>query len=54
MAHSHLTIEQREDWKNLKGNFTETPNYLDLVIGIWHALTWYYRPHMWDNYTFPR
>jgi len=54
MARSYRTPEQLEDWKNLKGNFTTTPNYIDLVVGIWNGISWYYRPHMWDNYTFPR
>jgi len=54
MAHSYRTPEQLEDWKNLKGNFTITPNYIDLVVGIWNGISWYYRPHMWQNYSFPR
>ncbi|CAF1088995.1 unnamed protein product [Rotaria sordida] len=54
MDHPYLTNEQLEEWKNLKGNFTLTPNYIDLIIGIWTAMSWYYRPYMWRNYTFPR
>ncbi|CAF3032443.1 unnamed protein product [Rotaria socialis] len=53
MGHSHLTIEQLEDWKNLKGNFTATPNYIDLIIGIWNTISWYYKPYMWRDYSFP-
>ena len=53
MEHSYLTDEQREEWKNLKGNFTTTPNYLDLVVGIWNTISWYYKPRMWRDYAFP-
>jgi hypothetical protein len=54
MAHSHLTTEQIEEWKNLKGNFTTTPNYIDLIVGIWNVTSWYYRPHMWRDYKIPQ
>ena len=54
MAHPHLTTEQIEEWKNLQGNFTTTPNYLDLFRGLRNALSWYYRPHMWRDYKFPQ
>ncbi|CAF3453112.1 unnamed protein product [Rotaria sp. Silwood1] len=53
MAHPHLTAEQLKNWKNLQGNFTLTPNYIDLVNGIWNTISWYYAPPMWNNYTFP-
>ena len=53
MAHSPLTTEQLENWKDLKGNFTFTPNYIDLIKGIWNTISWYYAPYMWKNYTFP-
>jgi hypothetical protein len=53
MAHPHLTAEQLENWKNLKENFTLTPNYIDLVKGIWNTISWYYAPPMWRGYTFP-
>jgi hypothetical protein len=51
---SYLTSEELEEWKNLKGNFTLSPNYLDLITGLWNAISWYYKPSMWHNYTFPR
>ena len=51
--HPHLTDEQVECWKELKGNYTLTPNYLDLIKGIYNVITWYYGPMMWRNYTFP-
>ncbi|CAF2546525.1 unnamed protein product [Rotaria sp. Silwood2] len=54
MDHPYLTYEQLEEWKNLKGNFTITPNYIDLIKGIWNAISWYYRPCMWHDYMFPR
>lgn len=54
MAHSSRTAEQLEEWKNLKGNFTTTPTYLDLFTGLWNTLSWYYRPHMWRDYRFPQ
>lgn len=54
MAHAHLTDEQLEYWKDLKGNFTFTPNYVDLVRGIGNTLSWYYAPHMWRDYRFPQ
>jgi hypothetical protein len=54
MAHSHLTAEQVEHFKDLKGNFTLSPNYIDLVKGIWTTISWYYAPQMWRGYTFPR
>lgn len=50
MAHSHL-IDERLEY--LKGNFTLSPNYLDLVKGIWNTISWYYAPRMWQDYTFP-
>jgi hypothetical protein len=53
MVHSHLTPEQLKNWANLKGNFTLTPNYLDLVKGIWNTISWYYASPMWHDYTFP-
>lgn len=53
MTHPHLTAEQVENWKNLKGNFTLTPNYIDLVKDIWSTIRWYYSPYMWRGYTFP-
>lgn len=54
MVYSHLTDEEALLWKDLKGNFTQTPNYLDLVKGIWNTISWYYRPIMWKNYRFPQ
>ena len=54
MSHPHLTTEQIKDWEATKGNFTITPNYVDLVIDIWGVLSWYYKPSMWHNYKFPR
>jgi len=54
MDHSYLTFEQLEEWKNLKGNFTITPNYMDLIIGIWNTISWYYKPKMWKDYVFPQ
>jgi len=54
MSLKYLTIEQLEDWKNLKGNFTESPNYFDLLTGIWHIVSWYYRPSMWHDYHIPQ
>jgi len=54
MAHPYLTTEQLEVWKDLKGNFTTTPNYIDLITGIWNVISWYYKPRMWNNYTFPQ
>ncbi len=50
----HLTTEQIEEWKNLKGNFTTTPNYIDLLVGIWNVTSWYYKPNMWHDYKFPQ
>ena len=54
MNQPYLTDEQFEEWKNLKGNFTTSPNYIDLILGIRNVLSWYYRSHMWRGYTFPR
>jgi len=54
MAHPYLTSEQLENWKDLKGNFTHTPNYLDFVKDIWNVLSWYYAPKMWKGYVFPQ
>lgn len=54
MAHASLTTEQLAEWKNLKGNYTTTPNYLDLFTGMCNTISWYYRPHMWRNYRFPQ
>ncbi|CAF0791647.1 unnamed protein product [Rotaria sordida] len=53
MAHPHLTAEQFENWKDLKGNFTLTPTYIDLIKDIWNVISWYYAPRMWKNYIFP-
>jgi hypothetical protein len=53
MTHSHITAEQLENLKDLKGNFTLTPNYIDLVKGIWSTIGWYYGPKMMRGYTFP-
>ena len=53
MAHPHLSAEQYQAWKNLKGNFSMSPTYIDLVTGIWHTVEWYYAPHMWRGYVFP-
>jgi hypothetical protein len=53
MFHPQLTAEQTENWKDLKANFTFTPNYFDLVKGIWSTISWYYGPKMWHGYTFP-
>ena len=52
--HPYLTTEQIEEWRSLKGNFTLTPNYIDLVVGIWNTISWYYKPQMWRSYKFPR
>jgi hypothetical protein len=54
MSHPYLSSEDLEEYKNLKGNFTTTPNYIDLITGIWTALSWYYKPKMWRDYAFPR
>ncbi len=53
MAYPHSTTELLEDLKDLKGNFTLTPNYIDLVKGIWNTISWYYGPRMWRGYKFP-
>jgi hypothetical protein len=50
----HLTQEQIDEWTNLKGDFSTSPTYIDLVTGIWHAVTWYYKPSMWSDYRFPQ
>ncbi|CAF0790641.1 unnamed protein product [Adineta steineri] len=54
MVHPYLTSEQLENWKDLKGNITLTPNYIDIVKGIWNTISWYYAPHMWHGYVFPQ
>ncbi|CAF0882433.1 unnamed protein product [Adineta steineri] len=54
MDHPYLTQEQLDEWKNLKGNFTTTPNYIDLIVGMWTAISWYYKPHMWRDYKIPQ
>lgn len=54
MGHPYLTDEQLENWKNLKGTVKSSPNYIDLVQGIWHTITWYYAPNMWKDYVFPQ
>lgn len=54
MVSSRLTDEEAQLWKDLKGNFTLTPNYFDLVKGIWSTVVWFYRPIMWKNYRFPQ
>jgi ceramide synthetase len=51
MAHPYT--ERLEDLQYLKGNFTFTPNYIDLIKGIWNTISWYYAPRMWNGYTFP-
>ncbi len=53
MVHPYVTSERLNNLKDLKGNFTFTPNYIDLVKGIWNTIAWYYAPQMWRNYTFP-
>lgn len=53
MPHPHLTDEQLKYFQNLQGNFTLTPNYLDLIKGIYNVITWYYGPKLWQNYRFP-
>ncbi|CAF1002723.1 unnamed protein product [Adineta ricciae] len=54
MGHPYLTDEQLENWKNLKGTVKSSPNYIDVVQGIWQTITWYYAPHMWQGYVFPQ
>ena len=54
MTESHLTDEQREEWKLLKGDFTRSPTYVDLLTGVWNVLAWYYKPSMWRGYRFPQ
>lgn len=54
MAHPYLTTEQLDEWKNLKGNFTTSPNYIDLIMGMWTAMSWYYKPSMWRDYKIPQ
>ena len=54
MPESHLTAEDREEWKELKGDFTRSPTYLDLLTGIWNVISWYYKPAMWRDYRFPQ
>lgn len=34
-------------------SYTEKPGYIDLVVGIYNGISWYYRPDNWENYTFP-
>ncbi len=53
MTHPHLSVEQYQAWKNLTGNFSMSPTYIDLVTDIWHTLEWYYAPLMWRGYVFP-
>lgn len=53
MAHSALNPERIELLKDLKGNYTTTPTYIDLVLGIWNTISWYYAPPMWKDYVFP-
>ncbi|CAF0754186.1 unnamed protein product [Didymodactylos carnosus] len=49
-----LSPEKLAAWKDLRGNFSMNPTYVDLVTGLWNTMAWYYAPHMWTNYTFPQ
>jgi hypothetical protein len=53
MTHPHLSVEQYQAWTNVTGNFSKSPTYIDLVTDMWHAVGWYYAPHMWHGYVFP-
>lgn len=52
MSHPYVSEERLENLKELQGNFTLTPNYLDLVKGIYNVVRWYYAPKMWRSYSF--
>ena len=38
---------------NIDLGYTENPGYLDLVVGVYKNVKWYYRFDKWTNYTFP-
>lgn len=54
MPHPFLTDEQIDEWKEIQGNYTLTPNYFDLLRGLHHVILWYYKPSLWENYRFPQ
>lgn len=35
-------------------SYTNNPGYIDLVVGVYQGMSWYYRADNWDNYTFPQ
>ena len=35
-------------------SFTTNPGYYDLVNDLYSALTWFYRPEAFQNYSFPK
>ncbi|CAF1365976.1 unnamed protein product [Rotaria magnacalcarata] len=50
MAHPYTSIEANQ---GLKGNFSMSPSYIDLLIDLRRTLMWYYSPTMWRDYVFP-
>lgn len=54
MPHPFLTDEQINEWKEIQGNYTLTPNYFDLLRGLHRVTFWYYKPSQWKNYRFPQ
>ncbi|CAF0836893.1 unnamed protein product [Brachionus calyciflorus] len=34
-------------------SYTENPGYIDLLVGMYRGMRWYYREENWGNYTFP-
>lgn len=38
---------------DVKYGYAENPGYLDLVVGIYKNVRWYYRFENWRNYSFP-
>ena len=53
MDQGDLFPERLKQLENLKATLTCNPNYIDLVHGVWHTVTWYYGPSMWQDYSFP-
>lgn len=38
---------------NIDYGYTQNPGYVDLVVGIYKNVKWYYRFEKWKNYSFP-